>query len=277
MELYSEIPDNRDNLGNKNRSIYKHPSPDRLPEIRRDSMFFLLFTEQDLRTSCHILDEKMKDFSNATEVLFNPILNREAPDGWRKEEIVLPAVQGEHGIRVFRSNNRPEQAIVLADDLGEILRGQQFFEQGCTISTMLQRFQVAIFLYARRIVNTLVSAEISSLQEANLLKRAGDRFKHNWELCRTFFDREADWNEVYALVKIAVRHAESEREYHATQAPTPPPITINAQRDVNMAGRDMHHHNPSNKGDGALKAIVIAVIAGLIVAFVAWQMGWVGG
>ncbi len=276
MELYSEIPDHRDSNGNKNRSIFKYPSPDKLPEIQKGSMFFFLFAEQDLRTSCHILDEKMRDFGNATELIFNPILNKEAPEGWYKQEIILPTLQGDRGIYLFRSNQHAEQVIVLADDLAEILRGQKFFDQGCTVSTMLQRFQVSVFLHARRLVNMLVKADVASPEASHLLKRVGDKFKYNWELSQAFFDREEDWNEVYGLVKIAVRNAESAREYLATQAPTPSPITINARRDVNMAGRDMHHHNPISKGDNMLKAIIGAVIAGLIVAFIAYKLGWMG-
>lgn len=242
MELYSEIPDHRDSNGNKNRSIYRHPSPDRLPDIRQDSMFFFLFTDLELRTSCHILDEKMKDFGNATEVIFHPILNGEAPEGWRKEEILLPDLEGDHIIRLYRSNRHAEQVIVHAADLDKILKGQQFFEQGCTVSTMLQRFQVAVFLYAKRIVNILVNAEVDSLESANRLKRSSDRFKRKWELCRTYFDRQNDWDEIYALVKVAVRQAESEREYFSTQTVSPPPVTIQVARDMNVAGRDMVHH-----------------------------------
>lgn len=276
MELYSEIPDHRDSNGNKNRSIFKHPSPDRLPEIQKGSMFFFLFTEQDLRTSCHVLDQKMRDFGNAHELIFNPILKKEPPEGWSKEEIVLPTLQGDRGIYVFRPNQHAVQIIVLADDLAEILRGQQFFNQGCTVSTMFQRFQVSVFLHARRLVNMLVKADVASLKASHLLKRAGDRFKYNWELCRAFFDRAEDWNEVYGLVKIAVRNAESAREYLTAQAPTSPPITINARRDVNMAGRDIHHQNPTNKGENMLKVIMGTVIAGLIVAFIAYKLGWMG-
>ncbi len=280
MELYSEIPDHRDSNGNKNRSIYRHPSPDRLPDIRQDSMFFFLFTDLELRTSCHILNEKMKDFGNATEVIFNPILKGEAPEGWRKEEIVLSTLKGERVIHVFPSNQRAEQVIIITDDLSEILKNQQFFDQGCTVSTMLQRFQVAVLVFARRMANDLVKTEVGSLETARLLKRTGDRFKYNWELCHPFFGKAKDWDEIYALIKNAVRRAESEREFFGAETISSSPVTIQVARDMNVAGRDMNHHIAEDPKIRKMKlwlaAISLIAIPILLVAFFyVWrEYGW---
>ncbi len=245
-------------------------------------MFFLMFTDNDLRLSSALLATKFAYLGDqAEQKMFNPILSGTAPEGWRKEQMTLSSLSGNHEIRIFRSNRFQEQIVIITDDLEAILHGHQFFEQGNTVNTMYQNFRVALLRFAEKIVDQLLHTEPRTSEEANMLKRCADNLYRNWKLSEKLIDRPNGWASVMQNIELLRVHAVDQLSYFPSNSVT----TIQATRDVNIAGRDIVQASNGNAqavgGDMSVtkpKGILWQILIGLTIALAAggvlYMLGW---